>query len=296
MSSTSRSAPLDGRRLVSPALRSLMQRRAAELAGLALGLAGVGLLVALASYHPGDPSLDTASSGPVHNLAGPVGAALADLLLQGFGVAGALPSVAMLAWAWRVASRRGIGSPAARLAATGFAMPVLAAALDAVPKLSAVGWPTLAGPGGAVGRLLAPAALAVGQGVLGRAGAVLVWGIGAGLAVTLVLLALGLSGGEWGAVGRGLMRIVRFSGSSGWSTAVGLGRLGGFGMGLVAPPRWRLGRRGLIPQAASVPGSRQEPTMAGPRATGATAPHAMDATDLSPPAAPPIIRPTRSAQ
>ncbi len=285
MASAARSAPLDGRRLLSPALRSLMQRRAAELIGFALGLAGVGLLVALASYHPADPSLDTASSGPVRNLAGPVGAALADLLLQGFGVAGTLPCLAMLAWAWRVASRRGIGSPAARLAATALAMPVLAAALEAVPRLRALGWPTLAGPGGAIGRLLAPAALAVGQGVLGQAGAVLVWGLGAGLAVTLMLLALGLSGGEWGAVGRGLGWLARFSVSSGWSTALGLRRLGGFGMRLVTPLRWRLPRRATATEAAAAPGVRQEPGFGAPRAAVPEAP---------PLAAPPAPRPARN--
>ncbi len=285
MASAARSAPLDGRRLLSPALRSLMQRRAAELIGFALGLAGVGLLVALASYHPADPSLDTASSGPVRNLAGPVGAALADLLLQGFGVAGALPCLAMLAWAWRVASRRGIGSPAARLAATALAMPVLAAALEAVPRLRALGWPTLAGPGGAIGRLLAPAALAVGQGVLGQAGAVLVWGLGAGLAVTLMLLALGLSGGEWGAVGRGLGWLARFSVSSGWSTAIGLRRLGGFGMRLVTPLRWRLPRRVTATEAAAASGVRQEPGFGAPRAAAPEAP---------PLAAPPAPRPARN--
>ncbi len=293
MASAARSAPPDRRRLVSPALRSLMQRRAAELAGLALGLVGVSLLVALVSYHPGDPSFDTASSVPVRNLAGPVGAVLADLLLQGFGVAGALPCLALLAWAWRVASRRGIGSPWARLAATCLGMPVLAAALEAVPKLRVLGWPTLAGPGGAVGRLLAPAALAVGKGVLGPAGAVLVWGIGAGLAVTLALLALGLSGGEWGSVGRGLAWLARFSVSSGWNTALGVGRLGSAGIGLLAPlRRWR--RRPEAVEAAEAddpapaapaPGLRREPTLAPSRAT-ASAP---------PPAAPPTIRPSRPA-
>ncbi|MBW4091702.1 MAG: cell division protein FtsK [Proteobacteria bacterium] len=284
MASAARSGPLDGRRLLSPALRSLMQRRAAELTGFALGLAGVGLLVALASYHPGDPSFDTASSGPVRNLAGPVGAALADLLLQGFGVAGVLPCVALLAWAWRVASRRGIGSPAARLAATILAMPVLGAALEAVPRLRALGWPTLAGPGGAIGRLLAPAALAVGQGVLGQAGAVLVWGLGAGLAVTLVLLALGLSGGEWGTVGRLVGRVARFSVSSGWSTAIGLGRLGSGGMRILTPLRWRPLRRDT-PLADAEPEIRREPGFAAPRA----------AVPETPAGAVPAPRPTRSA-
>ena len=67
-----------------------MQQRSAELIGLALGLLGLALLVALACYDPRDPSLNTATSRQTSNLAGPVGAVLADLLLQGFGVAGAL--------------------------------------------------------------------------------------------------------------------------------------------------------------------------------------------------------------
>src|SRR5271170_8004814 len=163
MAAAVRSAPLyaqaGGRRFASPAIRSLMHRRAAELGGLALGLLGLALLVALASYNPSDPSLNTATARSATNLAGPVGAALADLLLQGFGVAGALPGLAMLAWAWRIASRRGLGSMAARLAVTGTAMPALAAALEAVPRLRSVAWPTLAGPGGAIGRVLAPAVL-----------------------------------------------------------------------------------------------------------------------------------------
>ena len=60
------------------------QQRSAELTGLVLGLAGLALLVALACYDPRDPSLNTATSRHTGNLAGPVGAVLADLLLQGF--------------------------------------------------------------------------------------------------------------------------------------------------------------------------------------------------------------------
>ena len=121
------------RRLASPTIQALIQQRSAELIGLVLGLLGLALLVALACYDPRDPSLNTATSRHISNLAGPVGAVLADLLLQGFGVAGALPGLAMLAWAWRIASRRGLGSMAARLAAMLAALPVLAAVLAAMP-------------------------------------------------------------------------------------------------------------------------------------------------------------------
>ena len=56
---------------------------------------GLALLVALASYDAADPSLSTATTRRAANLVGPAGATLADLLLQGFGWAGALPGVAL---------------------------------------------------------------------------------------------------------------------------------------------------------------------------------------------------------
>ena len=165
------------RRLASPTIRALIRQRSAELIGLVLGLAGLALLVALACYDPRDPSLNTATSRHTSNLAGPVGAMLADLLLQGFGAAGALPGVAMVAWAWRIASRRGLGSVAARLAAMLAALPVLAAALAGVPVPPTFAWPTVAGLGGAIGRLLSSIGLSVGREALGPVGAVMIWTI-----------------------------------------------------------------------------------------------------------------------
>ena len=193
---------VETRRLASPTIRAMFEQRSAELTGLVLGLLGLALLVALACYDPRDPSLNTATSRHAGNLAGPVGAVLADLLLQGFGVAGALPGLAMLAWAWRIASRRGLGSVAARLAAMLAALPVLAAVFAGLPTPPTLAWPTVAGLGGAIGRLLASVGLAVGHRVLGPVGALMIWSIGLALAVTLTLLALGLSAGEWRTAGR----------------------------------------------------------------------------------------------
>ena len=124
---------VETRRLASPTIRAMFEQRSAELTGLVLGLLGLALLVALACYDPRDPSLNTATSRHASNLAGPVGAVLADLLLQGFGVAATLPGLTMLAWAWRIASRRGLGSMAARLAAMLAALPVLAAVFAGLP-------------------------------------------------------------------------------------------------------------------------------------------------------------------
>ena len=163
-----------GGRLASPAVIALLRQRTARLGGLALGLLGLTLLLALASYDPRDPSFDTATMRHATNLAGPAGAFLADLLLQGFGLAGALPGVAMLAWAWRIASYQGIGSMTARLAATLAALPVLAAALAGIPLPQGMAWPTVAGLGGAIGAQLGHVAMAAGRTGLGPLGGVLV--------------------------------------------------------------------------------------------------------------------------
>ena len=200
------------RRLASPTIRALIRQRSAELTGLVLGMLGLALLVALACYDPRDPSLNTATSRHTGNLAGPVGAMVADLLLQGFGAAGALPGVAMLTWAWRIASRRGLGSMAARLAAMLAALPMLAAVLAGVPAPQGLAWPTVAGLGGAIGRLVAGTGLAIGRDLLGPVGALMIWTIGLALAVTLTLLALGLSASEWRTAGRsarGAARLLR---------------------------------------------------------------------------------------
>ena len=46
------------RRIASPAMKTLMTRRTAEFGGLLLGLFGLVILVALASYDPRDPSFE----------------------------------------------------------------------------------------------------------------------------------------------------------------------------------------------------------------------------------------------
>jgi len=198
--------------LASPALKALIRRRTAELAGVTLGLAAIALLLALVTYDPIDPSFDTASGAPVHNLAGPVGAWLADFMLQGFGLAALLPSLMMLAWAWRIASQRGLGRLRLRLVGAAIAVPALAAVLGAMaPQYGVLAWPVGAGPGGAIGHVIAGTVLAAGRGLLGPLGLLLSWVLLAGLAFSSGWLALGLSGGEWQAAGRGAAGAARFS-------------------------------------------------------------------------------------
>jgi S-DNA-T family DNA segregation ATPase FtsK/SpoIIIE len=191
----------------------------AEMIGLALACAGLALLIALGSYNPHDPSLNTASAGATHNLVGPLGAIVADLLLQSFGCVAALPGLTLLVWAWRLVSRRGMGSVAVRLASLLGAIPVSAAVLASLSSEGAVTWPTLAGPGGASGRLLAQAVWEFSGRLAGPAGEALAWIGGVGLSVALVAMALGLTISEWrsaGRVTRAAAQAAARGGRSGW--------------------------------------------------------------------------------
>jgi S-DNA-T family DNA segregation ATPase FtsK/SpoIIIE len=67
-----------------------MRRSAALALGGAMGAAALLLLIALATYHPTDPSLNTSAAGPVRNWVGPPGAWAADALLSLFGPAAGL--------------------------------------------------------------------------------------------------------------------------------------------------------------------------------------------------------------
>ena len=82
----SRPASRSGR-FASEAVRAVLRRRMMEMFGLLVAILAIGLGVALGSHNPADPSLNTATSGPTTNLAGPAGAILSDIMLQGFGFA-----------------------------------------------------------------------------------------------------------------------------------------------------------------------------------------------------------------
>jgi S-DNA-T family DNA segregation ATPase FtsK/SpoIIIE len=193
--------------LVSPQARLQLRRRWQECAGAMLALAGLALVVALASYDPHDPSLDTATAAPVTNLAGSAGAVIADLMLQYFGAAGALPGLALIIWGWRVASHRQL-NPGWRLASLVLALPALATAIAILPHATAI-WPTRAGLGGVVGLLTAHRLRALGTFMLGPLGGMLATFAALGLGLGLAIAALGLTPGEWRAAARGTAAAAR---------------------------------------------------------------------------------------
>jgi S-DNA-T family DNA segregation ATPase FtsK/SpoIIIE len=72
-----------------------------ELQGMALGTVGVFLLLSFATYNSGDVSWNSFSNeGVIHNLGGKLGAQMADLFLNAFGLASGLVPAALLYMAY----------------------------------------------------------------------------------------------------------------------------------------------------------------------------------------------------
>lgn len=214
---------LDPRRFASPAVRAVLRRRMGELLGVLFALVALALTVALMTYDPADPSLNTATYRATHNLVGPAGAITADLLLQGFGLAAGLPVLCLLAWAWRLATQRGLGTFPLRLIGFLAGLPLVAAAAALLPLPGQ--FPVQAGPGGAIG---APVAAAMVDGLaaaLGPFGTLIGNGLIAILALLAVFLACGLSGGEWRGAGRAALGGARVAAGAGVMAAGAAGRL-----------------------------------------------------------------------
>src|SRR5579885_1049284 len=96
-----------------------MRRRLFDGMGYALVLASLLLLLALVTYNPGDPSLDTAIDAPPRNFLGRDGALVADLLLQSIGAAAYLMPLVLLGWAFRLLLQRPLSGLGRRLGPAG---------------------------------------------------------------------------------------------------------------------------------------------------------------------------------
>jgi S-DNA-T family DNA segregation ATPase FtsK/SpoIIIE len=190
----------EARRLISPTLLALMRRRLASLAGILLGFCGVALAVALASYHPTDTSFDTAGT-MVSNLAGPIGAIIADLSWQGFGIIGTLPVWVMLIWGWRLAESWRFTHLSFRLLAFLLAMPLLAGSVAQLPVPHFVGAWLPAGWGGAVGYGVSHIIVDTSRALFGPLGAAVAWGLEALIGLALAAFGLALTAREWRAIG-----------------------------------------------------------------------------------------------
>ncbi len=103
---------------VTRAFNPTANRRLNELIGFLMFVSAVLLILALVSYSPLDPSLNTASNPPAgrpaHNWIGVFGAIVSDLALQLFGVAVFLIPVFLMLYGLRWFRSRPISSPYAK--------------------------------------------------------------------------------------------------------------------------------------------------------------------------------------
>lgn len=276
-------------RLVPPAVAELLRRRAADLAGVSSALVGVTLAAALATYDPADPSLNTATAGPVSNLAGPLGAILADLALQGFGLAAWLIVAAPLGWGFALIARGAVGAPLVRLACLLLALPLVAATLGLLPLEGGEMAP--AGVGGVAGVVVADRVLGAGESLLGLVGRLFA-GFGLfGFAALFAAVAIGLTPGEWFRAVRALVR-------GGMAAGRAVGRLAvGFGAGVArtreAIAASRAARRRVeprvLPPDPDPPSPGEAPVVSSATASSAASPPIVAAP-------PPPSRPARRVE
>ncbi len=82
--------------------------------------AGILFLLSMASFHPRDPSWDTAAGlVRTNNLIGPVGAHIADLFLQSFGVAAFLFPLLIFGLGWKWIRSEALEAPVIKLLGSG---------------------------------------------------------------------------------------------------------------------------------------------------------------------------------
>jgi len=135
-----------------PGLAASLRRRARQLVGLVLLAAGLALALALASFDPGDPSFNRATTDGALNLLGRPGAYASDLLLQTIGIAGALLALVPAVWGWRLMSDRVLAPVWVRL--TLVPVAVILAAIACAAIAAPESWPLRAGLGGVAGAML----------------------------------------------------------------------------------------------------------------------------------------------
>jgi len=149
-------------RVTTPPASAPPARGRDEFLGIVILMAGLLLLVALLTYHAGDPSLFSSVADPAarrRNWAGRVGASFAEGAFQFFGFAALVLPVAVLGVGFRRFLSRGLGAPGTKL------LGLLVVVLAVAPLLHiAVGRPGFFGgglsAGGFVGELLGAAAVA----------------------------------------------------------------------------------------------------------------------------------------
>jgi S-DNA-T family DNA segregation ATPase FtsK/SpoIIIE len=220
-------------------LVALAKRRLLEGAGSVLMLLSFLLTLALLTYDPNDPSLNTAIDIVPRNFLGRDGALLADILVQGIGLAAYLIPLVMLGWSFRLLLQRPLDRMTRRL---GWLVLALLLGAFACSVLQIVALPFPAGAGGATGWVLLHALAAIGLAPLSLPLAM----AAAALVALLLLTIMGLSWGDWRDIGSGAGR-----GAARLAVASGHGTVAAVGLSRRLILRWRENRQIRVPMPAA---------------------------------------------
>ncbi len=99
--------------ILPPSVHQFLVRRIIDTNALILLFISFLLFLALFTYHPSDPSLNTATTGDItiNNILGITGSYLSDIMLQSLGLAAYIFPIVIGVWGFRILSRREIPTP-----------------------------------------------------------------------------------------------------------------------------------------------------------------------------------------
>jgi len=189
---------IDPTPLLPASLRHRLGRWLLRAAGSSVLIVCLACGLALATWSAADPSLSHVTSGGIRNLLGPLGAILADLLMQLLGLAGVLTLLPPLLWALPLSSGRPLEAWRGKLALAPVAIVAVAGAISSLP--TSVTWTLHHGNGGMIGdlafTLLASALVPLNPDKAGVTASLILF-VGGAMAL---IASLGLSQREWGQV------------------------------------------------------------------------------------------------
>jgi S-DNA-T family DNA segregation ATPase FtsK/SpoIIIE len=140
---------IDGMAALSGQLGAALQRRMRELGGLALLTLAMTGTLALATWSVRDPSLSHATDARVHNLLGWPGAAVADLMMQLFGLGSLALLLPIAVWGYRLLGHWRLRHERRRIILWLVGAVLAAAFASCLPR--SAHWPLPCGLGGVVG-------------------------------------------------------------------------------------------------------------------------------------------------
>lgn len=123
------------RQWLPDSLREFLVRRICEIGGILLFAVAAALWISLLTYNSNDPSLNTAANTGaenIHNWLGRPGSFTGDLLQQSFGLGSYLLVIILVAWAWRIATLRGLSPFLLRVGAAILTLSFSAVALQSL--------------------------------------------------------------------------------------------------------------------------------------------------------------------